>query len=121
MGHLVFAGLGMLLLARRAIGLPRFPALVAAVSYMATPRLISHLGAGHVTILQTVAWFPWLALACWATVREPRRWGALLGICLRLTIALKGDGSSEAIHCGFRGIILASRLPRLMCHPAMIE
>ncbi len=86
MGHLVFAGLGMLLLARRTVGLPCFPALVAAVSYMATPRLISHLGAGHVTIFQTVAWFPWLALACWATVREPRRWGALLGICLALTI-----------------------------------
>ncbi len=85
-GHLVFAGLGMLLLARRAVGLPRFPALVAAVSFMATPRLISHLGAGHVTILQTVSWFPWLALACWATVREPRRWGALLGVCLGLTL-----------------------------------
>ena len=85
MGHLVFAGLGMLLLASRAVGLPRLPALVAAVSYMATPRLISHLGAGHVTIVQTVAWYPWLALACWATVREPRRWGALLGICLALT------------------------------------
>src|SRR5947209_2356175 len=86
MGHLVFAGLGMLLLARRAVGLPRFPALVAAVSFMATPRLISHLGAGHVTILQTVAWFPWLALACWATVREPLRWGPMLGICIALTL-----------------------------------
>src|SRR5271157_2372108 len=51
MGHLIFAGLGMLLLARHAFGLPRFPALVAAVSYMATPSLISHLGAGHITIL----------------------------------------------------------------------
>ena len=86
MGHLVFAGLGMLLLARRTIGLPRFAALVAAVSYMATPGLISHLGAGHVTFVQTVAWFPWLALACWATVREPRRWGALFGICIALTL-----------------------------------
>ena len=86
MGHLVFAGLGMLLLARRAIKLPRLPALVAAVSYMATPGLISHLGAGHITIVQTVAWYPWLALACWATVREPLRWGALLGICIALTL-----------------------------------
>ncbi|MFL5657460.1 MAG: hypothetical protein ACJ8CB_25170, partial [Ktedonobacteraceae bacterium] len=86
MGHLVFAGLGMLLLARRAVGLPRFPALVAAVSYMAAPGLLSHLGAGHVTFVQTVAWFPWLALACWATVREPRRWGAILGICIALTL-----------------------------------
>ncbi len=85
-GHLVFAGLGMLLLARRAVGLPHFPALVAAVSYMATPGLISHLGAGHITIFQTVAWFPWLALACWATVREPRRWGVLLGICIAMTL-----------------------------------
>ena len=86
MGHLVFAGLGMLLLARRALELPRFPALVAAVSYMAAPGLLSHLGAGHVTIVQTVAWFPWLTLACWATVREPRRWGAILGICFALTL-----------------------------------
>lgn len=85
-GHLTFAGLGMLLLARRAAGLPRLPALVAAVSYMATPRLISHLGAGHVTILQTVAWFPWLALGCWATARDPRRWGALFGLCIGLTL-----------------------------------
>src|SRR5579863_8181954 len=47
LGHLVFAGLGMLLLASRAMKLPRLPSLVAAVSYMATPGLISHLGAGH--------------------------------------------------------------------------
>jgi hypothetical protein len=86
MGHLIFAGLGMLLLASRAFGLPRLPALVAAVSYMATPRLIAHLGAGHITILQTVAWFPWLALGCWATVRDPRRWGALFGLCLALAL-----------------------------------
>jgi len=82
----VFTGLGMLLLARRAVGLPRLPALVAAISYMATPALLAHLGAGHVTIVQTVAWYPWLALACWATVREPRRWGALLGICIALVL-----------------------------------
>ena len=86
LGHLVFAGLGMLLLARHAAGLPRLPALVAAISYMATPALLAHLGAGHVTIVQTVAWYPWLALACWATVREPLRWGALLGICIALTL-----------------------------------
>lgn len=86
MGHLVLAGLGMLLLARRALKLPTLSALVAAVSYMATPRLLSHLGAGHVTIVQTVAWYPWLALACWATLREPRRWGALLSACIALML-----------------------------------
>ncbi|GHO56982.1 YfhO family protein [Ktedonobacter robiniae] len=86
LGHLLFAGLGTLLLARRTFGLSHLAALVAAIGYMATPRLISHLGAGHLTIFQTVTWFPWLALSCWATVREPRRWGALLGICIAMTL-----------------------------------
>lgn len=86
LGHLVFAGLGTLLLARRAFGLTHLPALVAAVSYMATPRLIAHLGAGHITLIQTVAWFPWLALGCLATIREPWRWGWLFGICVALTL-----------------------------------
>jgi len=86
MGHLVFAGLGMLLLARYAAGLSRFPALVAAICFMATPRLISHLGGGHITLLQTVSWYPWLALACWATVRDPLRRSPLLGICIALTL-----------------------------------
>lgn len=86
MGHLVFAGLGMLLLARRALKLPHLPALVAAVSFEATPRLLSHLGAGHITVLQTVAWFPWVALACWAAVQNPRRWCAPFGVCLALML-----------------------------------
>ncbi|HEY7417104.1 MAG TPA: YfhO family protein [Ktedonobacteraceae bacterium] len=86
MGHLIFAGLGMFLLARHAVRLSRFPALVAAISFMATPRLISHLGAGHITLLQTVSWYPWLALACWATVRDPYCWSPLLGICIALAL-----------------------------------
>ncbi len=86
LAHLIFAGLGTLLLARRALKLQHIPALIAAVSYMATPRLLSHLGGGHVTIVQTVAWYPWLALACWATIRMPRRWGAWLGMCIGLSL-----------------------------------
>jgi hypothetical protein len=86
MGHLVFAGLGMLLLARRALKLQHLPALVAAVAFESTPRLLSHLGAGHITVLTTVAWFPWLALACWATVQNPRRWCMPFGVCLALAV-----------------------------------
>jgi len=85
LGHLVLAGAGTMLLARRAFRMSRWAALVAAVSFMATPRLISHLGAGHVTLVQTVAWYPWLALGCWATVRNPRRWAAPFGVVLALT------------------------------------
>ncbi len=86
MGHLIFMGVGMLLLASRAFGMSRLAALAAAVSFMATPRLIAHLGAGHITLFQTVAWFPWLALGCWATVRNLRRWSALFAISLALML-----------------------------------
>lgn len=81
-GHLVLAGLGMLLLGRVAFGLPRIPALVAAVAYMATPRLVAHLGAGHVTMAQAAAWLPWVALATWLTVRRPGRWTPMLALTL---------------------------------------
>ncbi|WP_376795772.1 hypothetical protein [Thermogemmatispora sp.] len=84
--HFWWAGLGTLLLARRVLALPRWPALVAAVAYMATPRLISHLGAGHVTIMQAVCWYPWLALATWASVRQPLRWGPALALCLAMLL-----------------------------------
>ncbi|GEM_PF-1113345 len=86
LAHLVFAGLGMLLLARLALKLSPLAALAAAVSYMATPALISHLGAGHVTIIQTVAWYPWVALTCWATVRESLRRCGLFGICIAMML-----------------------------------
>lgn len=86
LGHLVLAGLGTLLLARRAFRLSRWASLVAAVSFMATPRLIAHLGAGHMTLVQAVAWYPWLALGCWATIKDPRRWAAPFGVVLALAV-----------------------------------
>jgi hypothetical protein len=86
LGHLVLAGLGTLLLARRAFRLSRWARMEAAVSFMATPRLIAHLGAGHMTLVQAVAWYPWLALGCWATIKEPRRWAAPFGVVLALAI-----------------------------------
>ena len=86
MGHLMLAGFGTFLLSRRALTLNRWPSLVAAVSFMATPRLIGHLGAGHVTLVQTVSWYPWLALGVWATVQRPHRWAAPFALVLGLSL-----------------------------------
>jgi hypothetical protein len=83
-GHLVLAGFGMVLLARHAFGLSHLPALVAGVAFEASPRLVAHLGAGHVTMVQAVAWLPWLLLMGWMTVERPR-WG---GPALAITCAL---------------------------------
>jgi hypothetical protein len=88
-GHLLLAGTGMLVLARWGFGLSRAAALAAAVAYMATPRMVGHLGAGHLTMVQTAAWLPWVAAACRATVHDSARWSVGLGVCLAL-MALAG-------------------------------
>ena len=73
-GHLLFAGVGVLVLAQRALRVSPAAALVAALAFVASPRYVAHMGAGHLTIVQTVAWFPWVALGAWATVRHPACW-----------------------------------------------
>lgn len=88
-GHLLLAGLGVVVLARAAFKLSFAAALTAGLAFMATPRLIGHLGAGHLTMVQTVAWLPWVALTCRATVRDPARWCVPFGACLAL-MALAG-------------------------------
>lgn len=84
--HLVWGAAGMLLLARTALRLTAFPALVAAIAFMAAPRLIGHLGAGHLTMVQAASWLPWVALATWATVRRPHRSGPLLAGALAMLL-----------------------------------
>lgn len=73
-GHLVFAGLGAAILGRMVLRLSPVAGLITGLTFMATPRLIAHLGAGHVTMVQTAAWLPWVALTSWATVHAPHRW-----------------------------------------------
>src|SRR5204862_7500005 len=102
---LLLAGLGMVVLARAGLGLSPTAALVAAVAYMATPRLVGHLGAGHLTMIQTAAWLPWVAAACWATVRDPARWTVALAVSLAL-MALAGH-PQLAFYGGLMAIALA--------------
>ena len=41
----------------------RAAAFVGALTWMATPKLFAHLGAGHVGLVESVAWLPWAVLA----------------------------------------------------------
>ena len=85
-GHVLLAGAGTLVLARVALKLSPWGALVAALGFAATPRLVAHLGAGHLTMIQTVAWLPWVATACWSTVHNPARWSVPLGGSVALMV-----------------------------------
>ena len=57
--HVLIAGLGMWRWVR-ALGLRREAAAVSALMWMLTPRLLAHLGAGHLDIVYALARLPWV-------------------------------------------------------------
>jgi hypothetical protein len=81
--HLIFGGVGMLLFLR-SLGLSDWSALFGGLAFEALPKLYSHLGAGHITLIYAIAWTPWLLLAEQRLYRSDRmHWvlsGAILGI-----------------------------------------
>ena len=60
--HVWLAGCGAYALLR-AWQVERLAACVGALTWMATPKLFAHLGAGHVGMVEAVAWMPWAVLA----------------------------------------------------------
>lgn len=62
--HLWLAGAAMYAFMRRGLGTGMWGALVAAVAYEASPKLLAHLGAGHVGWIQAWGWLPVVVL-CW--------------------------------------------------------
>lgn len=60
--HLAWAGYGMFRFLRaEALAAPA--SALGAVAFAGTPKLVAHLGAGHVSLVYAVAWTPWLLLA----------------------------------------------------------
>jgi hypothetical protein len=57
--HLMWGGIGMYLLMRRE-GIGHISALFAGISFAMLPKLFSHYGAGHLTLLFAIPWTPWL-------------------------------------------------------------
>jgi hypothetical protein len=84
LAHFSWAGFGMYRFLRDhelRIG----PAFFGAVVFAGTPKLLAHLGAGHVSLVFAVSWTPWLLLALKrAAVAGDLRHGALAGLILAL-------------------------------------
>ena len=60
--HLAWGGYGLFRFLR-AEGLPVPSCILGAAAFAGTPKLVAHLGAGHVSLVYAVAWTPWLLLA----------------------------------------------------------
>jgi hypothetical protein len=67
LAHLWLAGAATYALMRRGLNAGVWGALVAGVAYEASPKLLAHLGAGHVGWVQAWAWLPAVVL-CWLQV-----------------------------------------------------
>lgn len=57
--HLLIAGVGIWRWAR-GLGLRVETAAWCALAYVLAPRMIAHLGAGHLDIIYAMAWLPWV-------------------------------------------------------------
>ena len=66
--HLVWAGMGTWRLARR-LGLDDPAAGLAALAFSGAPKLIGHVGLGHLTLVLAVCWTPWVLLAADSAAR----------------------------------------------------
>ncbi len=80
--HLLLAGWGMWRWAR-LLGLRAEAAAVSALAYAFTPKLVGHLGAGHLDILYALAWWPWLMGSIRRGIIQP---GRPLTIVLRTSL-----------------------------------
>lgn len=69
--HLFLAGWGMYRW-MRVLDLPEFAALLSAVAYTFAPKLLAHLGAGHLDLLYALAWWPFLMEAVYRLSRAPQ-------------------------------------------------
>ena len=72
--------------------MPAGPAFFGGVVFAGTPKLIAHLGAGHVTLVFAVAWTPWLLLDA-----ELLPWSAKAGPLLRDQYAAVGAAARASL------------------------
>jgi hypothetical protein len=89
--HLAWAGFGMFVFLR-AEGKSRAAAIFAGLAFGGTPKLLGHIGLGHVGLISAVAWTPWVLLCVRRTLTmifEKQggeiRWAALSGGVVAIT------------------------------------
>lgn len=87
--HLAWAGLGLYHFLR-AQNLPEASAILGGLVFSGTPKLMAHIGAGHLSLVFAVAWMPWVlfSLVSQSSSVSPRfqiRTSLTCGLCLALT------------------------------------
>jgi hypothetical protein len=87
--HLLLAGWSMYRWTR-SLGLRRDAAALSALSYGLAPRVVGHLGAGHLDLLYALAWWPFLMESVRRLVAAPSPRNAVL-LALFAALVLTAD------------------------------
>jgi hypothetical protein len=134
--HLAWAGAGMWLWLRR-MQLSQPAALVGSLAFSGMPKLIGHIGLGHLGLVCAVCWTPWVFLAVAAAadrdlsarggLRRSALAGALLGLVfladprwfLPLTILSAFVATWQVAHSQYGGGKLAGWAASRVCVAAI--
>lgn len=69
--HLLLAGWGTYLLTKTIFNLKKLPALFCATLFPLSPMIMSHIEAGHYTMIVAFSWLPWFTLLAFKFFQKP--------------------------------------------------
>lgn len=96
--HLVVAGLGMFLLVQHLSG-SRTGAWLAALTFTFSGFISARIWAGHIGLIATDAWLPWLLLATAWSVQRRSVWVAMVA-GLPLALAILAGHTTSLLYIG---------------------
>lgn len=116
--HLLLAGAGMWLWVR-ALSLGETAAAVSALAYVLAPKLVGHLGAGHVDVVYALAWWPWLMWAVHGLVNTGRAapWAWVVRVGVLAGLVFLGDVRLSLFAFGLAGAYGLWEMARLRRWP----
>lgn len=90
--HLLIAGWGMWRWAR-SLDLHESAAALSALAYTFAPKVLAHVGAGHVDLLYALVWWPWLlwSIRMWFAPDNPSMRLAFLQVGLFAALMILSD------------------------------
>ncbi|MFZ1396828.1 MAG: hypothetical protein WAS33_08020, partial [Candidatus Promineifilaceae bacterium] len=96
--HLVVAGLGMFFLVRQLSG-STAGAWLAALAFAFSGFLSARIWAGHIGLIATDVWLPWLLLATAWSVQRKTIWSAMIG-GVPLGLAILAGHTTSLLYIG---------------------
>ena len=96
--HLVLGGLGMFLLVRQLSG-SRAGAWLAALAFAFSGFISARIWAGHIGLIATDSWLPWLLLATAWSVQRRQIWAAIVA-SVPLALAILAGHTTSLLYVG---------------------